>query len=188
MHTLRAILTKREIRAYTPAPLPDEVALRILRAGRASGSSTNSQPWRFVLVRERARLQALARCGRFAGHLAGAAAAVAVVIADRSAAFDAGRAAQNMMLAAWDAGVASCPASMHRHDDARRVLGVPDGWVIAIVLAFGYPDREAPDLISGYPTWAVLPRTGRRRLEEIAFAERWDVPVALAGPYDRRGG
>lgn len=177
MTALHAILTKREVRSYTGQPLPDRVLRDILRAGRASGSSRNRQPWRFVVVRDRERLRQLATLGRFAGHVATAAAAIAVAIETPRDQFDAGRAAQNMMVAAWAAGVGSCPASMHRAEEARRFLGIPEPWTIAVAVAFGYPDPAGQQLISGFPKWAVLTHAGRKRLEELAYAERWGEPL-----------
>lgn len=112
---------------------------RILQAGRRSGSSRNSQPWHFVVIQDRQRLAALSRCGRFAQHLAGAAAAIVVAMNDARHAFDAGRCAQNMMLAAWSMGVGSCPATLHDAARARSVLGVPDRMAVAMALSFGYP-------------------------------------------------
>ncbi|MCB1694359.1 MAG: nitroreductase family protein, partial [Pseudomonadales bacterium] len=55
-----------------------------------------------------------------------------------------GRAAQNMMLAAWEAGIASCPASMHDDASAARVLALPEGHLVVNVIAFGYPEGADP--------------------------------------------
>ena len=67
-----AIREKRAVRRFTDAPLPDAVARRILDAGRRAQSAKNSQPWDFVVVRDRERLRALSQCGAWLGHVAGA--------------------------------------------------------------------------------------------------------------------
>ncbi len=54
------IASRREVRSYDDRPIPDEVQLRILDAGRLSGSSKNRQPWRFVVVESSERRERLA--------------------------------------------------------------------------------------------------------------------------------
>src|ERR1700674_3237780 len=106
MDAFLAVVSKREVRAYADRPLPPEVTRRILEAGRVSGSSQNRQARRFVVL-ERAKDEA-ALCVFSPGNLQGAALAVAVVVRSGGpGGFDAGRAAQNMMIAAWNDGVGS---------------------------------------------------------------------------------
>jgi nitroreductase len=142
--TYRTITTKRDTRVFTDAAVPEELARRIVQAGRMAGSSKNSQPCRFVVVDDAAQKAEIAKCGDFAQWIPTAPLLVAVALTDEGTRqeFDAGRAAQNMMVAAWAEGVSSCPVSMHHVDCARETLGLPAGWRVAIVVAFGYPARE----------------------------------------------
>jgi len=103
MDAYRAIVDKRDQRAFLPRPIPEDALRRILQAGRMTGSSKNREPNRFVVVRDPARLAAIAALGRQARWLAGAAVLVAIVQTERHE-YDAGRCAQNMMLAAWGDG------------------------------------------------------------------------------------
>jgi nitroreductase len=64
---------------------------------------------------------------------------VAIAMPKDGGDFDAGRAAQNMMLAAWAEGITSCPTSMYDMDDVRRVLGIPQDYRVSIVLPLAYP-------------------------------------------------
>lgn len=163
MQTFDTIRTKRDTRAYADRPLPEDSLVRILRAGRMAGSSKNSQPCRFVVVRKPERRDALAACGDWAEHLKGAPVLVAVILLPGGGPFDAGRAAQNMMLAAWAEGITSCPTSMHRPDAAAAVLGLPPEHRVAIVLPFAYPDESARP-----------PRSHPRLpLEEYVYEETW---------------
>jgi nitroreductase len=144
MDAYRAIVDKRDQRAFLPRSLPEETVRRILQAGRMTGSSKNREPNRFVVVRDRERLAALGRLGRFGRWMADAAVAVVIVQTERHE-FDAGRCAQNMMLAGWADGVGSCPAHFPEAEVA-RVLGIPAGLEVNRVIGFGYvdPARAAP--------------------------------------------
>jgi nitroreductase len=173
MDTRHAIHTLRAVRHFSGAPLPDETIHRILEAARWTGSAKNTQPWQFVVVRERQTLQALSTCGAYAGHLAGAALAVVVVTPPGYPLFDAGRLAQNMMLAAWADGVGSCIASLHEEGRVRALLGVPEGLQGHTAISFGYPLPDAPKVIEGRPREEVLASIGRRSLEELVHWERW---------------
>jgi nitroreductase len=171
--TWTAIRTKRMVRNFQQRPLEPDHLARIVDAGRHSASSKNQQRWDFVVVQDRARLEALSRSGPFAGHLAGAAAAVALVTPDvrrpggsLSVVWDVGMAAENMMLAAWELGVGSCPATVYDHDIARDVLGYPEDRFCGWILSFGYP-ADGDDLTRP-------PRAGgRKSLDEVVHAETW---------------
>ncbi|HEY2887966.1 MAG TPA: nitroreductase family protein, partial [Candidatus Limnocylindrales bacterium] len=120
MDSWTAIRTKRMIRTFEDRPLEPAHLERILDAGRHAGSSKNLQRWEFIVVDDRAHLRALAAVGPFAGHVAGAAVAIALVTPDPhgpgsplSILWDLGAAAQNMMLAAWELGIGSCPATVY---------------------------------------------------------------------------
>src|SRR4029453_5900286 len=109
MDTYRALVDKRDQRAFLNQPIPDEVLRRILQAGRMTGSSKNVEPNRFVVVRDRPLVAALAAPSAYA-HWLVRAAVVIVLVQTRAHAFDAGRCAQNLMLAAWNDGIGSRPA------------------------------------------------------------------------------
>ena len=133
------IRTKRDTRAYQDKPIPEQSLQRILQAGRMAGSAKNLQPCRFVVLQDTPKKNELATCGQFAQHIGSAPVAMAIVLPQDSREFDAGRCAQNMMLAAWAEGITSCPITMHDNACALRVLDVPQGYRVSIVLAFGYP-------------------------------------------------
>jgi nitroreductase len=144
MDAYQAIISKRDSRSYTTEPVADEVLRRVLQAGRMAGSSKNREPFRFVVVRDREHMAELAKCGDFSQPLEGATAAIAVCLDPDGLDFDAGRAAQNVMLAAWNAGLASCPVRIHHADCGRQALGLPEGWRIAMVVALGHPAPGVP--------------------------------------------
>jgi nitroreductase len=164
MDAYRAVVDKRDQRAFLDTPISDEVLRRILQAGRMTGSSKNREPNRFVVVRDRARLAAIGALSPVAKWMARAAVAVVIVQTDRHE-FDAGRCAQNMMIAAWRDGIGSCPAHV-AEAELGRLLGIPPDLSINRMIGFGYidPARSAPP--------AVVARR-RRPLTELVHDERW---------------
>jgi nitroreductase len=82
-----AIRLKRAVRKFTDRPLPEETILAILKAGRRSQSSKNTQPWHFIAITDKSTLKALPECGGWAGHLAGTALGVAIIHPDPSEKF-----------------------------------------------------------------------------------------------------
>jgi nitroreductase len=173
MDTLTAIDTLRTVRRFSDRPVDEDALRSILDAGRRAGSSKNLQRWDFVAVRDRALLGELGAVGPWAGHLRGAAVAVALVTPDPraddtplSVVFDLGRAAENMVLAAWTIGIGSCPATVYEQDLARRLLGYPGTHHCEYILSFGYPadpaDLERPNKAGG-----------RKPLAGVVHDERW---------------
>ena len=118
MDTLLAIASRREVRDYEPRALPPDVEERILDAGRLAGSSKNRQPWRFYVVPGELLVDSVYE----PTNLRGAPFVVAIVVSGKGpVSFDAGRAAQNMLLAAWNEGVGASPNGIS--DEPRRPRG-----------------------------------------------------------------
>ncbi len=114
METWDAIRARRNVRSYTADPIPPEDLDRVLEAGRLSPSASNRQKWDFVVTTDRAQLEALSKVWQGAGHLAGAAAAIVLVLPEPESErfrvidqYDLGQATITMMLAATDAGSAA---------------------------------------------------------------------------------
>ena len=170
MNVSDAIRTKRAVRQFQQKPLPDEWAHKILNAGRRSQSSKNNQPWQFIAIRDKSILKSLSETGTYAGHLAGAALAVAIIVPDPDerfqTLFDAGQAAAYMQLAAWDLGVGSCLASIYQPDQAQKILSFPPGWQVRICISFGFPMDE--QLLTAAPK-----KGGRKPFDEMVHWEKW---------------
>jgi nitroreductase len=164
MEAYRAVVDKRDQRFFLDRPLPEEALRRILQAARMTGSSKNSEPNRLVVVRDRARLAALAALSPYAKFIARSAATI-VIAQTQKHEFDAGRCAQNMMVAAWGDGVGSCPAHLPEPEVA-KLLGIPAALLVNRVVAFGYVDPEraaAPASVS----------RKRKPLTELVHWETW---------------
>lgn len=170
MNVSDVIRLKRAVRKFQDKPLPEEMVQTILNAGRRSQSSKNEQTWHFIAIRDKAILEALSKCGQWAGHLAGAALGVAILTPEPTekfqTMFDAGQAAAFMQLAAWELGIGSVPASIYEPELARQILAFPPEWHLRIALSFGYPLEETK--ISAAPK-----KGGRRSLEEVVHWDKW---------------
>jgi nitroreductase len=172
MNVGEAINSVRVIRDFADRPLSAEHEAQILNAARRTGSSKNEQTWAFIVIRDRDHLRELTGVGKYADHLAGAAMAVALVTPDESAGWrntrmwDLGRAAQNMVLAAWELGIGSAPATVFEQELAAKLLGLPADRRCNYLLSFGYPAD---------PSQLTAPnkRGGRKPLEAVVHEERW---------------
>ncbi len=162
MDTLDAIRTKRSVRRFTEQSVTEEIIQKILNAGRHAQSSKNDQPWTFLLIQDRERLQAVSACGTYAGHIAGANFAV-VLVDHHNWSFDIGQAAAYMQLAAWDLGVSSCLAYFGQQDRLKALLGIPANANAEIGISFGYSAEEP----------RALRKSGRKPLEDILKRDHW---------------
>jgi nitroreductase len=155
MDTRLAIASKRDERHYSDRTIPDEVVTRILDAGRLSGNSRNRQAWEFVVVSDPA---ALADTVYLPHNLRSAALVIAIVA---EGALDAGRAAQNMMLAAWDEGIFSCPNGVADPEGAERIVGAKP----TTIISFGYPRTPRDPSRRSAEEWSE--RANRKPLDQL---------------------
>jgi nitroreductase len=171
METWDAITARRNVREFSDRAIDDSDLDRVLEAGRIAPSSQNNQPWDFVVVTDRDMLGELAKVWRGGGHIANAAAAIAMVIPDEDEPrvrernrFDIGQATMQMMITAADRGIGSGHSAIGDQDMARSVLGVPNDKLVAFVMDLGYPaDRP---LSPGT-------RLKRRSFDEVVHRNGW---------------
>ena len=171
METWDAITARRNVREFADRVIPDADLARVLEAGRIAPSSQNHQPWDFVIVTDRKMLGELSKVWRGGGHIANAAAAIALVVPDEEEPrarernrFDIGQATMQMMIAAADRGIGAGHSAVGDQDLARSVLHVPEGKLVAFVIDLGYPaDRP---LTPGT-------RLKRRPLDEVVHRNGW---------------
>ena len=157
MDTLLAIASRREVRDFADRPIPDDVVHRILDAGRLSGSSRNAQRWQFVVVSDR---EELADAVYTPSNVRGA--QLVVAITGDAGLFDVGRAAQNMLLAAWNEGVGSVPNGMRDEAGAERAIGIAP---VRAILSFGYPARPRDPSSRSAEEWSA--RANRKPFDEV---------------------
>ena len=173
----RLLRTLRVVRRFSDEPIDDHALMDILEVARWTGTSKNTQPWHIVVVEDRATLKKLAELGRFAGHIAGAKLAFALVMDGPNNAFDCGRLAERVMLAAWAHHIGSCIGSIWGEDSertAKGLLGVPQDRWLRQLISFGHPaDADATRVRTTPASARALPGVGRRPLAELVSWERF---------------
>jgi nitroreductase len=155
METWDAIRARRNVRTYLPDPVPAADLDRIAEAGWRAPSASNRQHWNFIIVTDRDQLQALSTVWQGARHIAGAAAAIALVLPqpadERSKVvdqYDLGQATYAIMLAAADLGIGTGHSSVGNQEKAREILGVPADHDVAYMIGVGYPaDRPLKPIV-----------------------------------------
>jgi nitroreductase len=155
METWDAIRARRNVRTYLQDPVTDADLDRIAEAGWRAPSASNRQHWNFIIVTHRDQLQALSTVWQGARHIAGAAAAIALVLVEPADErtkvidqYDLGQATYAMMLAAADLGIGTGHSSVGEQEKAREILGVPDDHYVAYLIGIGYPaDRPLKPIV-----------------------------------------
>ena len=169
MDVNETIKTMLAVRSYTDKPIPREIVNQIVEAGRLTASAMNRQHWDFVVVQDGQILQQLGQLASTGGYIAQAALAIAVAIPDSILGhIDGTRAAQDMMLAAWQNGIGSNWVGNVNTPEIRQLLNIPEDKMVLTIIPFGYP---AKDIGRGIKD--------RKPLSAIAHAGRYGNPYRL---------
>jgi len=171
METWDAIRARRNVRSYATDPVPDADLDRIAEAGWRAPSARNDQHWDFVIVTNPEQLEALSTVWRGAGHIASAAAAIALIVPEPPDErtklidqYDLGQATMAMTIAATDLGIGTGHSSVGDQQKARAILGVPAGHLVSYLLGIGYPaDRPLKPIL----------KPNRRPFAEVVRRGRW---------------
>lgn len=152
MDVLEAIHTRRSIRKYAGGPVDDAQVEILLRAAMAAPSAGNQQPWRFVVVRDRALLEEVARVHPYAKMAPQAALAVLVCGDTRKQKYegywviDCAAAVQNLLLAAHALGLGAVWTgvypSMDRVEALAGIFNCPVGVAPHSFIPIGRPAEE----------------------------------------------
>jgi nitroreductase len=178
MSLFEAIHTQRAIRHFRPDPVDDSLIEQMIEAATRAPSAHNAQPWRFIVIRDRASKAGL---GRIFDELGQSFAApdrtpwedVPVLIAVCSTGMGAGErslaleasvlpAVQNLLLTARALGLGTVLTTRWsaREPEVRQILGIPAQVHVHAIVPTGWPlDRFG--------------RTRRKPVEEVTFRERW---------------
>jgi len=166
MDTYDAIVTKLDVREFADKRVDDGTKTKILQAARFTGSSMNTQHWRFILVQEKKGLATLAQDSTTGSWVKGADFAVIISTDPKvpGSNIDGGRVLQDMELAAWNFGVVSRLFTGFKEAELRRDFGIPPELRPAAILGFGYPVRK------------IKGKKNRKSIEELVSLERYGNP------------
>jgi nitroreductase len=163
---LRALRRTRQIRRFTSEPIDPAAVQQILEVARWTGSSMNSQPWTFIVVRDRAILDGIAAAAKYARHVGHAPLAIAIVMPGddaESEAYDEGRAAERVLIAAHALGLGAGIGWAQGDEEqtaVRTMLDLAPPAYVRTIISVGHPTEEALQPRSA-------PGTARRPLSEI---------------------
>jgi len=171
LDVLKAIRNRRSIRAFTDETVTEEEVEKLIEAARWAPSAGNLQPWEFIIVRDPKIKQGLSKAA-FNQEFVNEASVVIVVCANpmRSAQRygsrginlyclqDTAAATQNILLAAYAMGLATCWVGAFDEQKAKEALGVPEGVRPIAIVPVGH-SAEQPRMRS------------RRQLGEIIHHE-----------------
>lgn len=163
------VFARRSIRAYTAEPVTDEQVDRLLRAAMAAPSAGNQQPWRFVVVSDRATLAEIPSVHPYSGMLEHAPLAIVVCGVEEGQRWpqywvqDCSAAVENILIEAVLLGLGAVWLGVYPLDERvlglRRLLGIPDEVIPFAVVPIGHP--------------AESKRPAERYVAERVHHERW---------------
>jgi nitroreductase len=178
---LKEITTRRSIRKYTDKPVDDEIILTLLESARLAPSGSNTQPWRFIVIKSEETRKRLAAASHNQNWMVSAPVHIvcagdircrisedtAVELYENSPLVEAKQiirdtaiAVEHMVLTAERLGLGTCWVADFTQEDIRPVVNIPEDKYIICVLTVGYP-AEQPKA------------RPRKKLEEIIHYEKW---------------
>jgi hypothetical protein len=176
METLETIHKRRSIKKFLKTPVELDKLGAILDAGRVAPSAGNIQDRKFILVRDKSTIEAIARACLNQLWIAGAAAIIVIASKGEKTKYyykknaeffivqTCAAAAENMIIAATDMGIASTWVSAFNDHEIKNVLGIPSDGEPQVIIPIGYPDE-------------IVPEPAHFELEHITYFERWGNKV-----------
>ncbi len=137
---------RRSVRVFNNKDLPKNKLEQIVDAARFAATARNIQPWEFVVITDKEKLNRLAGLGDNAKPIQGAVACIAVFSIDTRYYLEDGSAATcNILLASAALGIGSCWIAGDKKPYAQEVcdlLGAPAGMKLVSLVALGYPKER----------------------------------------------
>jgi len=171
MELIEGLRTRRSIRSYQEKDVPDDIIEELLDIARWAPSATNSQPWRFIIIKDKER-KARLRGGlrdavvSFSKHILEAPVVIVAwyepsLMLKRYQVSDVSNALTYFLLAAHAKGLGTCWIGWFSEDRVKTVLNLPKKAKVIALITLGYP-KEIPE-----------PRK-RKSVTEIAYRETYD--------------
>ncbi len=171
MEVIDAIRNRYSVRKYTDEPVEEEKLLRIMEAARLAPSASNAQEWRFVVVSDPSGRDGLCKAAQGQPFVREAPVVIVACAETDERVMSCGQCAypidvaialEHIALQATAEGLGTCWIGAFSEDDARHVIGAPEGIRIVQMMTLGVPAMQA------------RPKN-RKELSEIVMYERWGV-------------
>ncbi len=178
---LQLLRSRRSCRHYrVDLPIEDDKIKFCLEAARSAPSACNSQPWRFVIVREEFTRREICAKGFLPGismPWAVDAPVVVALCADLSLIthkiapvisnipyymIDIGIAGEHFVLAAESLGLGTCWIGWINEKTIRKILSIPSRVRVLSIITLGYPAKTKDQASERLPA------------EKISFNEKWN--------------
>ncbi len=167
MDILNLLKSRRSVRLYQDKPVPQELLLQILEAGRWAPTGANLQPWHFIVVTDpetRKRIGEVARFFFIKSSHAGKAPVLLILGFDtrkgKYGRYDVTLAGGNMLTMATHLGLGTCWIGAFDEQRVKEILGIPEHIEVIALITLGSPGENAE----------VPPRV---ELERIVHWESW---------------
>ncbi|MCK4363525.1 MAG: nitroreductase family protein [Candidatus Aminicenantes bacterium] len=171
MKVLDVIQKRRSVRKYKEDPIPEKDLMRVLEAARLAPSGKNFQPWKFIIVKDKALKEKLAQAS--AGQFFMAEAPIIIVGCGfpdncyahmgrymKSWSVDVTIALEHLILQAQEEGLGTCWIGSFEEKEVKTILNIPENVKVLALTPLGYPDE--------------IPRfRGRKILDEIVSYDRY---------------
>ena len=173
MEVYDCIRSRRTVRNFKPDAVPNRILNRILRAGRWAPSSSNVQPWHFIVIKDPATIKTMGGIATQGTFLGQAPLAIAIVMENAARPqLDAGRVIQQMELVAWSEGLGTCFVGLRAEEQQvalKELLAIPSEMELITILPFGYREE-------GFTGRGVA----RKSMSEIAHSEKFGQSYTTA--------
>ena len=141
---------RRSIRRYTAQPVEQEKIDYLLRCALMAPSSKRTNPWEFIVVRDEAKLRAMAGCRTYGSQMFDTATAAIVIALDTSLSdawmADGAIAAEHILLAAEEQGLGACWCHVYCREASeeliKKLCAIPKNLTVLCVISLGYKDEE----------------------------------------------
>ena len=173
---------RRSRRAYDQIGISDGMVRELLHAAELAASCNNSQPWRFVMVRDPQQLEKVFGTLTRGNYWMKKASMVVAVFTEpgsdcdvqgvRYEMFDTGMATAHMLLKATEMGLLAHPIAGFNKEEVKKVLDIPEGLIIITLIGIGRKNDDLGFLGEKHREQETSPRE-RRPLEEIGFMDSY---------------
>jgi len=169
MDVFTAISSRQSIRAFKSRDVEEEKLIKVLEAARLSPSTNNRQEWKFIVVRDEMKRQALVSAARGQQFVAQAPIVIVACATESESVMPCGQSAYTidlsiatsyMILEAWELGLGTCWLGAFFEDQVRKILNIPENVRVVSMFPLGYPD-------------VALVKKSRKSMDEVICFEEY---------------